>query len=131
MRLYPPAPMLFRTAHQRDRLLEVDVEPGAIVVIAPWIIHRHKQLWDQPDAFIPDRFAGKEREYLAGGAYMPFGVGPRICIGAAFAMTELAIVLAQLLERFDFALDDDRPLTPVSVITTMPDIDPWFVIRPV
>lgn len=131
MRLYPPAPMLFRTAHQKDQLLHVQVEPGAIVVVAPWIIHRHKLLWDQPDAFIPDRFEGREREYLTGGAYMPFGAGPRICIGAAFAMTELAIVLAQLLERFEFTLDDDRPLTPVSIITTMPDIDPWFRIREV
>ena len=130
MRLYPPAPMLFRIAVQPDRLLEVDVEPGAIVIVAPWIIHRHRTLWDQPDAFIPDRFAGKEREYLAGGAYLPFGAGPRICIGAAFALMELQIVLALLLERFSFALDDDRPLTPMSIITTMPDIDPWFQVTP-
>ena len=131
MRLYPPAPMLFRIAVERDRLLNVDVEPGAIVVIAPWIIHRHKQLWDQPDAFIPDRFAGKEREYLSGGAYLPFGAGPRICIGASFALMELQIVLAMLLERYAFTLDDDRPLTPMSIITTMPDIDPWFRVSAV
>jgi cytochrome P450 len=130
MRLYPPAPMLFRIATQRDRLLHVDVEPGSIVVIAPWIIHRHKLLWEEPDAFIPGRFAGKDREYLAGGAYLPFGAGPRICIGASFAMMELQIVLALLLERFSFALDDDRRLTPMSIITTMPDIDPWFRVSP-
>jgi cytochrome P450 len=131
MRLYPPAPMLFRIATKPDRLLDVDVEPGAIVCVAPWIIHRHKALWDQPDAFLPDRFAGKEREYLAGGAYLPFGAGPRICIGASLALMELQIVLALLLERFGFALDDDRPLTPMSIITTMPDIDPWFRVTPV
>jgi cytochrome P450 len=130
MRLYPPAPMLFRIAVQPDRLLDVDIAPGAIVIVAPWIIHRHRKLWDQPDAFIPDRFAGKEREYLAGGAYLPFGAGPRICIGAAFAMMELQIVLALLLERFSFAIDDDRPLSPMSIITTMPDIDPWFRVTP-
>jgi cytochrome P450 len=126
MRLYPPAPMLFRIAVEPDELLGVKVEPGAIVIVAPWIMHRHKQLWQDPDAFIPSRFAGKEREYLAGGAYLPFGAGPRICIGASFAMMELQIVLAMLLERFAFALDDDRPLAPMSIITTMPDIDPWF-----
>jgi cytochrome P450 len=126
MRLYPPAPMLFRIAVEPDELLGVKVEPGAIVIVAPWIMHRHKQLWEDPDAFIPSRFAGKEREYLAGGAYLPFGAGPRICIGASFAMMELQIVLAMLLERFSFALDDDRPLSPMSIITTMPDIDPWF-----
>jgi cytochrome P450 len=130
MRLYPPAPMLFRVATQSDRLLDVEVEPGAIIVVAPWIIHRHKRLWDQPDAFLPDRFAGKEREYLVGGAYLPFGAGPRICIGASFAMSELMIVLAMLIERFAFALDDERPLTPMSIITTMPDIDPWFRVTP-
>jgi cytochrome P450 len=126
MRLYPPAPMLFRIATQPDRLLDVDIEPGAIVIVAPWIIHRHRRLWDQPDAFVPARFAGKEREYLAGGAYLPFGAGPRICIGASFAQMELQIVLAMLLERYAFALDDERPLAPMSIITTMPDIDPWF-----
>lgn len=131
MRLYPPAPMMFRIAVKPDQLLGVDVEPGAIVIVAPWILHRHKKLWDDPDAFIPDRFAGKEREYLAGGAYMPFGVGPRICIGASFALMELQIVLAMLLERFSFALDDDRPLKPMSIITTMPDIDPWFRVTAV
>ena len=78
------------------------------------------------DAFIPDRFEGKEREYLSGGAYLPFGAGPRICIGAAFALTEASIVLASLLERFDVVLDDTRDLVPESIITTAPSIDPWF-----
>ncbi len=126
MRLYPPAPMLFRTAQQSDRLLDIDIRKGTIVIISPWIIHRHRQLWDQPDAFIPSRFEGRERDYLAGGAYLPFGAGPRICIGASLAMTEAAIMLAMVLERFALTLDDDRELTPISTITTMPSIDPWF-----
>ncbi len=126
MRLYPPAPMLFRTAVEPDRLLDVDIKTDAIVIISPWIIHRHRRLWDQPDAFIPARFEGSEREYLAGGAYLPFGAGPRICIGAARALTEAAIMLAMVLERFALTLDDERELTPVSIITTAPSIDPWF-----
>ncbi len=126
MRLYPPAPMLFRVAMKPDRLLDVDIPKGAIVIISPWIIHRHRLLWDQPDAFIPSRFEGREREYLTGGAYLPFGEGPRICIGASLALTELAVVLSMALERFAFTLDDDRPLEPRSIITTMPSIDPWF-----
>ena len=126
MRLYPPAPMLFRTALEDDRLLDREVPRGSVIVIAPWIIHRHTLLWDRPEAFIPSRFEGREREYLAGGAYLPFGAGPRICIGAAFALTEAAIMMAMLLERFSLELDDDRELMPKSVITTMPSIDPWF-----
>jgi cytochrome P450 len=131
LRLYPSAPLLFRVALQPDRLLDVDVVPGAIVIISPWIIHRHRKLWDNPDAFIPSRFEGREREYLSGGAYLPFGEGPRICIGASFALTEAAIMLATLLERFNIELDDERELVPISVITTMPSIDPWFRLTPV
>jgi cytochrome P450 len=126
LRLYPSAPLLFRTALEPDKLLDVDVPVGSIVIIAPWIVHRHRRLWDQPDAFIPDRFDGKEREYLSGGAYLPFGAGPRICIGAAFALTEASIMLASLLERHAVRLDDERELEPRSTITTTPSIDPWF-----
>ena len=75
---------------------------------------------------MPDRFEGKEREYLAGGAYLPFGAGPRICIGAVFALTEASIMLASVLERRAVVLDDDRELEPRSTITTTPSIDPWF-----
>jgi len=131
LRLYPSAPLLFRVALQPDKLLDVDVVPGAIVIISPWIIHRHRKLWDNPDAFIPSRFEGREREYLSGGAYLPFGEGPRICIGASFALTEAAIMLATVLERFRIELDDERELVPISVITTMPSIDPWFRLTPV
>ncbi len=129
LRLYPSAPLLFRTALQPDRLCNVDIAKGAIVIISPWIIHRHRKLWDRPDAFIPDRFEGKEREYLAGGSYLPFGAGPRICIGASFALTEAAIVAATVLERLVLTLDDDRELEPMSVITTMPSFDPWFRVE--
>ena len=126
LRLYPSAPLLFRMALEPDKLLDVEVAKGDIVIIAPWIVHRHRKLWDQPDAFIPDRFEGKEREYLSGGAYLPFGAGPRICIGASFALTETSIMLASLLERAEVRLDDDRELEPRSMITTTPSIDPWF-----
>lgn len=129
LRLYPSAPILFRIAQEPDQLLHMEVPKGAIIVIAPWIIHRHRLYWDKPDAFWPERFEGREREYLSGGSYLPFGAGPRICIGAAFALTESSIVLASVLERFDIALDDARELEPMSMITTMPSIDPWFRIE--
>ncbi len=126
MRLYPPAPLLFRTAVADDVLSGVEVPQGATVIISPWILHRHRLLWDQPDAFMPERFAGRMQEYLTSAAYIPFGAGPRICIGASFAITEAVVVLAILLSRVEVVLDDDRPLTPRSVITTHPDIEPWF-----
>jgi cytochrome P450 len=126
LRLYPSAPLLFRQALEPDEILGVPVAKGDIVIIAPWIIHRHRLLWDRPDAFWPDRFEGKEREYLSGGAYLPFGAGPRICIGAAFALAEASIMMANIFSRFEIRLDDARELVPRSVITTTSSIDPWF-----
>jgi cytochrome P450 len=107
------------------------VEPGTIVMISPWLIHRHKKLWDRPEAFIPDRFEGKAQDYLTNGSYIPFGAGPRICIGATFSLAEASLILAMFLERFEVELDDDRQITPVSIITTMPDIEPWFRVTPI
>ena len=130
MRLYPPAPLYTRMAMAEDEVCGRRVEPGTIVMISPWLIHRHKLLWDRPEAFIPDRFEGKAQDYLTNGAYIPFGAGPRICIGAAFSLCEASLILAMLLERFAVTLDDDRKITPVSIITTMPDIEPWFRLEP-
>jgi cytochrome P450 len=130
LRLYPPAPLLVRRTVKPDTLLGIPIPRGAAVTVAPWIIHRHRLLWDNPSAFIPDRFEGKAQEWLTGGRYLPFGEGPRICIGASFAMTEAALVLAILLSRFEVAVDDERPLMPMAVVTTFPSIDPWFSLRP-
>jgi cytochrome P450 len=130
MRLYPPAPLYARMAMVEDEICGRKVEPGTLVMISPWLIHRHKLLWERPEAFIPDRFEGKAQDYLTNGAYIPFGAGPRICIGATFSLAEASLILAMLLERFEIDLDDDRKITPVSIITTMPDIEPWFRLTP-
>ncbi|MGZ3399683.1 MAG: cytochrome P450 [Caulobacteraceae bacterium] len=130
MRLYPPAPLYTRVAMAPDVVAGRQVEPGTLVMISPWLLHRHKKLWDRPEAFIPDRFEGKAQDYLTNGSYIPFGAGPRICIGATFSLAEASLVLAMLLQRFEVDLDDDRPITPVSIITTMPDIEPWFRVTP-
>ena len=131
MRLYPPAPLYTRMAMAEDEVCGRHVEKGTIVMISPWLMHRHKLLWDRPEAFIPDRFEGKAQDYLTNGSYIPFGAGPRICIGATFSLAEASLVLAMLIERFDIDLDDERPVTPVSIITTMPDIEPWFRLTPI
>jgi len=131
MRLYPPAPLFTRIAVAEDMVGNCKVEPGTLIMISPWLIHRHKRLWDRPEAFIPERFEGKPQDYLANGAFIPFGCGPRICIGATFSLAEASLVLAMLLQRFEVDLDDDRPVMPVSIITTMPDIEPWFRVTPI
>jgi cytochrome P450 len=130
MRLYPPAPLFTRMAAAEDEVCGRKVLPGTLVMISPWLMHRHRKHWERPEAFIPDRFMDKAQDYLTNGAYIPFGAGPRICIGATFALAEASIVLAMLLQRFEIELDDERPVMPVSVITTMPDIEPWFRLKP-
>jgi cytochrome P450 len=130
MRLYPPVPLYTRVAMAADEVAGRRVEPGTLMMISPWLMHRHNRLWDNPNAFIVDRFEGKPQDYLTNGAYVPFGAGPRTCIGATFSLAEVSLVLAMLLERFEVDLDDKRPVTPVSVITTTPDIEPWFALRP-
>ena len=91
-----------------------------MVFIVPWALHRHQKLWEEPDAFVPDRF---DRDRAAGRhrfAYLPFGAGPRICIGASLAMTEAMLVLAVIGQRFRLRLVPGHPVEPVGLITLRP-----------
>jgi unspecific monooxygenase len=104
------------------------VAKGDVVVVSPWILHRHERLWREPNAFDPARFlpgAPPVPRY----AYLPFGVGPRVCIGAHFALTEATLVLARLIGAFRIELADERPVLPVAVVTTQPDHAPMFHLR--
>lgn len=103
MRLYPPAPAIGRMALVEDRIGEVVVPCGAAVVIAPWTLHRHRRLWEKPDDFLPDRFLPERRAAIAKFAYLPFGAGPRVCLGQHYAMLEATIVFASLWRRLRFA----------------------------
>lgn len=121
MRLYPPVPVLSRYAAKDCTLAGVDVRAGDAVVIPIYALHRHRVYWDKPDAFDPDRFApgkhAERRRYI----YMPFGAGRRICLGAAFAMSEAAIVLATLLRAMTFTLRPNHPIRPLLRITMRPE----------
>mgnify|MGYP001386516074 CR=1 FL=1 len=127
MRLYPPAFLIVRAAAGPDSVPGADIAKKDVVLISPWLLHRHEKLWDQPNAFRPSRF-------LPGNpppdrfAYLPFGVGPRVCIGAQFALTEATLALAKLIGTFKVELLDRAPVTPVGVVTTQPDRSPMFRI---
>ncbi len=125
LRLYPSAPLVTREAVERDTILGIDILPGAQIFISPWVIHRHRKYWEQPTAFIPSRFKDNPSPWTS-GSFMPFGAGPRICIGAAFAMAEAETMLATLLSRFKISLADAEPVLPVGRITTMPSFEPQF-----
>lgn len=129
LRLYPPAPYVLRVAIRPDRIDDVDIPAGANVMICPWIIHRHRRFWDAPEAFLPSRFTGREDQ--PGENWLPFGAGPRICLGAAFATAEAMTILAIMLARYEVSLDDPRSVLPtVAAISTTPSIEPLFRLTP-
>ncbi len=129
LRLYPPAPSTIRVATEADEILGAAVRPGSLVVVSAWLMHRHRAWWRDPDAFIPERFA-QAPERLRDGAFIPFGLGQRVCAGAAFAVTEATLILAELLSRFDLAIDDARPVMPVGNNTLYLSVEPWFRLTP-
>ena len=127
LRLYPPAFLMMRVAIGPDRAGDLEIPRGAVLMIAPWVLHRHRRLWREPDAFDPSRFlpsAPPPPRF----AYLPFGAGPRICVGAQFAMAEATLVLAALVQSFHIALVDNQEVMPKPVITTQPDRAPDFVL---
>ena len=116
LRLYPPAAFLSRTAQARDTLCGRQINPGDTVMMPIYALHRHHLLWDRPDAFDPDRFLTAPDRY----AFLPFGAGPRICIGATFAMQEAIIALGVLMHRFRFDMTAETKPWPVQRLTTQP-----------
>ena len=126
LRLYPPVAYLAREALIDDVVSGEPIRPGTQIWISPWVIHRHRKLWDHPTAFMPDRFAGIPSPWTANPSFLPFGAGPRVCIGAAFAMAEAQIMLATVLSRFKISLDSARPVLPVGRVTTAPSYEPKF-----
>ena len=118
LRLYPPAAILGRTAMADDTLGGRQVRKGDTVMLPIYALHRNHLLWDNPDAFDPDRFAPDKKPTRY--SYLPFGEGPRICIGAAFAQIEAVIILATLLSRFKFERIPGIDPKPVLLITLRP-----------
>jgi cytochrome P450 len=128
MRLYPPAFLILRAAAAPDMIAGIPVKKNDIVLVAPWLLHRHEKLWQDPNAFIPSRFmTGTPPDRFA---YLPFGVGARVCIGAHFALVEATLALAKMIGAFRVDLVDREPVMPVGVVTTQPDRSPMFAITP-
>ncbi len=125
LRLYPPAPSLNRAAIANDEWTSSDgqrvkIDAGVTVLIMPWTLHRHELYWEKPRAFMPERFLPENRDRIHRFQYLPFGAGPRICIGATFAMQEAVIALAVLMSRYRFDVTPDTKPWPVQKLTTQP-----------
>ncbi len=119
LRLYPPAWIITRKAIAADRLGEFETPPGALMIISPYTIQRHPAYWEDPDAFRPERFDGDEARRPR-FAYIPFGGGPRLCIGNNFALIEAQLVLAAVAQRYRLAVLPDRPIEVDALVTLRP-----------
>lgn len=119
-KLYPPLAAISRVALEPDELAGQRIRRGTMVVIAPYVLHRHRALWPNSEIFDPNRFLNGAREKIDRYAYLPFGAGPRICIGATFAIQEAVIVLAMIMRNFDLALAPGHAVWPVLKVTLRP-----------
>jgi cytochrome P450 len=120
MRLYPPVGLLARTVLEGDELCGRIMRPNDTIFLPIWALHRHEMWWERPNAFDPDRFsppisAGRDKYQ-----YLPFGAGPRVCVGANFAMMQAQIILATLVQRFRFAPNLPGP-HPIMTMTVRPE----------
>ena len=115
LRLYPPAPILARAVIKRTTLEGYRLWPGQTIIIPIYAVHRHRAFWDHPDAFDPGRF--HESRSFQRAAFLPFGAGPRLCIAASFALTEMATILSTLVRRFRFTPAGPEPIVSLRIGT--------------
>jgi cytochrome P450 len=121
IRLYPPIAAISRVAMGPDELSGEKVKRGSLVVIAPYVLHRHELHWREPDIFDPSRFLGAAKNEIDRYAYLPFGAGIRTCIGSAFALQEATLILATVVKNFDFKLAPNKNVWPLLRVTLRPD----------
>jgi cytochrome P450 len=120
MRLYPPAHTLGREPIAADEVLGHRIPARSTVLVVPWMLHRKPSLWERPDRFEPERFSAEQTAARPRFAYLPFGAGPRICIGAAFAMAEGMLILATIAQRYRLRVKPGHPVEPQGLITIRP-----------
>lgn len=120
MRLYPPLPAMFRLTKEDDVVCGRRIPKNTIVLVVPWVVHRHRKLWDHPDRFDPDRFTPERSAGRSRYAYLPFSIGPHVCIGASLGMMQILIGAAALAQRFRLKLVPDFPIVPTA----------WTNLRP-
>jgi len=131
MRLYPPLPvMMMRRALDDDIVAGHRVPRGSIVAIVPWVVHRHRKLWQDPDRFDPERFAPSAAAIRSRYAYLPFAAGPRVCVGASFAMLQLTVAVAVLAHRLRFRLVPGRAVEPTAWTNIRPKGGLWVTVEP-
>jgi cytochrome P450 len=129
MRLYPPAYGFGREAVDDCEIGGYDAPAGTTLLMFPWLIHRDERFYDEPEAFRPERWASERAAHLPRFAYVPFGGGPRICIGNQFAMMEAMLILATVVPRFRLERVREREVKPFTSITLRPDGGVWARLK--
>ena len=120
LRLYPPITFIPRVATEATRIAGVRVKRGAMVMVSPWTTHRNRRYWRDADRFDPDRFARARDGEEHPNTFLAFGLGPRVCVGAAFATVESGLILARLVRRYELEPVDPASVRPVARLTTRP-----------
>jgi cytochrome P450 len=122
LRLYPPAAFLTRLSLQRAVFGPHVIEPQSLVVISPWLVHRHRSLWSMPEYFIPERFSDNRENEIRSGSFIPFGLGPRVCPGRVLAMIEGPYLMAEIVRHFDLDVQNAAAIMPVGRLTIRPNV---------
>lgn len=120
LRLYPPIPMLGRQVSHGESIRQRPIPAGSMLVVVPWLLHRHRKLWDRPDHFIPERFLPDNPNPPQRYSYIPFSLGPRVCAGASFGFTEALLCIATLAQRVRLRLAPGAVVEPVCRLTLRP-----------
>jgi len=121
MRLYPPVPILPREALKDEQFRDIRIPRGSLVFVVPWLLHRHKKLWDKPDHFMPERFLPENAGRISKFVYVPFSIGPRVCAGMSFGLTEAILCLATLAQQFTLRLKPGHQVRPICRLTLRPE----------
>jgi len=120
LRLYPPVGFFLRTASEDTCMRDREVKKDAMVMVSPWLIHRHQDQWKCPHQFMPERFAENDAKESLKSSYLPFGKGQRLCIGQGFANQEAVLILANLIRNFRFENPQGQIPEPLGRVTVRP-----------
>ena len=120
VRLYPPVPILSRQATEDDVIRKKHIPKGSLMLVVPWLLHRHKKFWDQPDTFIPERFLAGAENKPNKFAYLPFSAGPRVCLGKSFGIVESVLSIAIIAQKFRLTLPHGTKISHECRLTLRP-----------
>ncbi|MDP5293855.1 cytochrome P450 [Oceanimonas sp. CHS3-5] len=130
LRLYPPVGFLSRECAHATEMRDKKMKAGSTVMVSPWLIHRHKDYWHKPHDFDPYRFTSKELKTPLSKSYLPFGAGPRVCIGAAFAQQESSLILASILQNYHISMPQGFEPHPVGRLTIRSENGLQLILTP-